>query len=206
MSIMANGHYDDTELQIFSHYPGQLMMTLDSPSFESKFSEYRWQNTLEIKLSQGTLVKNRPHSKNKCIHRIEYHDAYVQKHIIKEAKCVPPYWNESFANELGIDKCDTATELRKVHEFTENQKKMRSSPDPPCFTWFGSFTYTWQLGLNSDVSYIHIVYQDKYYAELVYSKAFGIEQLWSGIGGFAGLFIGFSLMQSPELIGKLRFG
>ena len=200
---MANEKYNETEMQIFSHYPGQLMTALHSPSFESKFSEYPWSKILEFKLTQGTLVKNRATSKKRCINHMSHHDAYVQNQISKEVKCVPPYWNETFAKELGVDKCENSTQLRKVHGFIENRKTMETSPDPPCYAWFGSSAYTLQPGTNKEISYIHIVYQDQYYAELVYSKAFGFEQLWSGVGGFAGLFIGFSLMQSPELIGRL---
>ena len=136
---------------------------------------------------------------------IGHHDTYIQKQISKEVKCVPPYWNDSFVNELRIDKCDNPAKLRTVHGLIENQETMKTPPDPPCFVWFGSSAYAWELGTDNEVSYIHFVYQDQYYAELVYSKAFGFEQLWSGVGGFAGLFIGFSLMQSPELIGRLDF-
>ena len=202
MSIMSNGSYRDTEMKIFLHYPGQLALAQKSPGFESVFSKYQWKSILEFKLYQGTLVKRRADAKKKCNDQIGNHDIYLQKEISKAANCVPPYWNETFASELGIGICDTSRKLKIVHSLIDYPKKMTASLDPPCFTWLPSLSYNWKSGIDGKVSYIRIVYQDQYYVELAYSKAFGLIDFLSGVGGFAGLFIGFSLMQCPEMIGK----
>ena len=204
-SFMAHGIYNSTRMQVFLHYPGQLMTSMNSPGFDSVFAEYQWNKILEVKLSQGTLVNKRPDSKQKCKVLIGSHDVYLQDQVSKKADCVPPYWNESLGTKQGIGKCHTPSQLKQVHNSIENLGNMSISQVPPCLKWFTSFTYNWQTASDDDVSYIHIVYQDQYYAELLYSRAFGIVDLFSGVGGFAGLFIGFSLVQSPEIVGMYNF-
>ena len=44
---------------------------------------------------------------------------------------------------------------------------------------------------------------DKYYEEITEIKDFGFEDFISGLGGFIGIFLGYSLMQIPELLCKL---
>ena len=42
---------------------------------------------------------------------------------------------------------------------------------------------------------------DKYYEEIKEIKEFGFEDFISGMGGFIGIFLGYSMMQIPQLIG-----
>ena len=46
---------------------------------------------------------------------------------------------------------------------------------------------------------ISIMYTTETYQEIRNEKAFGIEALGSGVGGFIGIFLGYSLLQVPEL-------
>ena len=43
-------------------------------------------------------------------------------------------------------------------------------------------------------------FPDETYQEILNVKSFNVEALWSSIGGFVGIFLGYSLMQVPELI------
>ena len=45
-----------------------------------------------------------------------------------------------------------------------------------------------------------IMLVQKYYQEIEFVKDFGFESFWSGIGGFVGIFLGFSMMQFPEAL------
>ena len=45
-------------------------------------------------------------------------------------------------------------------------------------------------------------YQEQYYQELRYLPGFDVETFISNIGGFVGIFLGYSMMQFPELLGK----
>ena len=53
------------------------------------------------------------------------------------------------------------------------------------------------------MSMIKFIYRDRQYEEIKFARDFGFESFWSGIGGFAGIFIGFSLMQIPAVLGNI---
>ena len=48
-----------------------------------------------------------------------------------------------------------------------------------------------------------LVYMDENYQEVVNARDFGFESFWSGVGGFVGIFLGYSLLQLPELLNML---
>ena len=48
---------------------------------------------------------------------------------------------------------------------------------------------------------VKFMYQEHYYQELEYLPDFDLETFISNIGGFVGIFLGYSLMQFPELLG-----
>ena len=47
---------------------------------------------------------------------------------------------------------------------------------------------------------IAFYYTEKMYEEIQYSKEMGFENWLSNVGGFVGIFLGYSMMQFPELI------
>ena len=58
------------------------------------------------------------------------------------------------------------------------------------------------LDANEMTSYLdlEIIHGSEMYQEIENVKDFGVESCWSGIGGFVGIFLGYSLLQIPELI------
>ena len=52
---------------------------------------------------------------------------------------------------------------------------------------------------------LNFVYMDDFYQEIVNVRDFGFESFWSGIGGFVGIFLGYSLLQIPDLLHDLWF-
>ena len=50
-----------------------------------------------------------------------------------------------------------------------------------------------------DVSFCFI-YSDKIYEEIKYSAKMGFESWLSNVGGFSGIFLGYSMMQMPDLL------
>ena len=87
---------------------------------------------------------------------------------------------------------------------------MLKARDVPCMSMFNSAV--WKKGSHDDLSnckkcvLIEIMYLDKYYEEISEIKDFGFEDLISGAGGFIGIFLGYSMMQIPQLMGMSNFG
>ena len=47
---------------------------------------------------------------------------------------------------------------------------------------------------------IRIVFPDETYEEIQNVKDFSFESLWGSVGGFVGIFLGYNLMQLPDLL------
>ena len=49
---------------------------------------------------------------------------------------------------------------------------------------------------------ISFLYTDRFYETVEYERSFGFESFWSGVGGFVGIFLGYSMMQVNWLLGN----
>ena len=50
---------------------------------------------------------------------------------------------------------------------------------------------------------LKFLYEDNIYEEIENTKSFDLESFVSGVGGFIGIFLGYSILQLPELLGLL---
>ena len=48
--------------------------------------------------------------------------------------------------------------------------------------------------------FLKFKYQDRTYQEVTNSRDFGFESFWSSVGGFVGIFLGYSMSQIPEIL------
>ena len=203
-SIVGPGVYNDSVISIVVHYPEQLLRSLETPTFTSTFSEYR--TDLELEVSQGTLLIKRVGSNEPCNDQMsDHYDTFVQKEMSKHFHCMPPYWNQNLKDELKLGECRSPDRLGYVYNKIKEHKRMLSELDSPCLDRFDAVVYNQKPIKDEGISQIKIIYKDRYDEEILYSQDFGFESFWSGIGGFAGLFMGISIMQIPPLFGKLIF-
>ena len=81
--------------------------------------------------------------------------------------------------------------------------KFKSYNEKPCAELFKSVAWNWEDKSHwNDKAHMKFEYIDDYYEEIEYLKYFGTESLISNLGGFIGIFLGYSLMQLPELLGR----
>ena len=66
ISILKNTLYRKTTMKFYVHHPGHLIRSLDNPSMSTSFSYYQLDTITEAKLSQGTTLRKRRDSKEKC--------------------------------------------------------------------------------------------------------------------------------------------
>ena len=69
---------------------------------------------------------------------------------------------------------------------------------------FNSVVWNWIQPWNrsKNDAFVEIIYVDKYYEEITQAKDFGFQDFWANLGGFIGIFLGYSMMQIPELLCK----
>ena len=200
--LMRNSMYANTEIRVFIHYPGQLIRSLAIPTFISSFRDYQYNKLLSFKISQSTIIRRR----SACDSTIEDYDTYLTNQVINKTKCVPPYWKKMM-NKSGLRMCTSNYELKIAYRYTQDWKSVTEAEQAarPCVDMYNIVGWNWldPVGTQkSNESQIKFYYQEEYYQELKYLPDFDLETFISNIGGFVGIFLGYSMMQFPELIGK----
>ena len=205
-TLMENVMFLDTELLIFIHYPGQLIRSLDIPSFTSSFLRYQQNKLLSFKISQSTIVRERSDYREPCDSTIKNYDRYLMNKVINKTRCIPSYWKDDVPDRLGLLECTSKEMLRIAFEDIRDWKKVMEDNDRPCVDMYTIAGWNWEQiegAKSSDETNIKFRYQEKYYQELRYLPDFDLETFISNIGGFVGIFLGYSMMQFPELIGMI---
>ena len=204
-NLINNAMYKATEMQIFIHHPGQLIRSLDVPNFKSSFDNYRYDKTLSFKLSQSTIVRRRPDSSEPCNSRIQDYDMFLINEVLKEMKCMPPYWKDYVRGTIHLEECTSPENLQIAYNYTKTWKAVMQKHFPPCIDMYNIAGWNWldaEGSENPEEARIKFTYQEQYYQELEYLPGFDLETFISNVGGFVGIFLGYSLMQFPELLGN----
>ena len=204
--LIESGTYENSEIQILIHYPNQLIQSLAIPSFTSTFSDYQRNKLLSFKMSQSTVIRRRPDYHEPCNSMIQDYDMYLMHGVINKTQCIPPYWMEMITDKPGLEMCTTQEQLKRAYGFIHNWKNVMKENDRPCVAMFNIVGWNWlavEGEKQSDDIQIKFYYQEQYYQELEYMPDFDLETFISNIGGFVGIFLGYSMMQFPELLGTL---
>lgn len=205
-SFLKDTSFSKTRLRIFIHPPNQLLRYFDVPSYEIRFDQIKdWNMKVELHISQVTVLRKRKKLHFPCNQEIENDDLKMMKGTVMKLGCIPIYWAKLINKELWlyIKICNTTDELQKAYHFANNHSKMISSYDPPCASMTVLVMY-YQQDLKSDSdTKIQLVYDTRNYQEIENLAEFGFESFWSSVGGFIGIFMGYSLLQVPEILGKV---
>ena len=205
-SLNANlppGIDNGTKIEIFVHYPGQLIKSFDNPRFASLLSDYKQDQPLEITLSQSTVLKKRPDSNSPCNDAIDDYDAHLVSELSKFLGCIPPYWKGRIIAGLQLEECKSQHKLKEAYHYIQNYNYHFDSLDTPCLDMFLSVTYNWQPIKKDGDSEIKFVYDEKFYEEIEYTRNLNLEGFISSVGGFVGIFLGYSIMQFPAFLAEL---
>ena len=168
-------------------------------------------------------MKKRENAETPCNPDYEqFNDTQWIKDAVQLIKCVPPFWkrfydveNSTFAScnskedfvkidllttrkgqnnvtTLNIDTCDelsfTKSITREPHNYCPPVREVSY-----CNTFSGNEKdKSWSLVFN-------VKFPDSFYTEITNSMEFGPESLGAGIGGYIGIFVGYSLMQIPSM-------
>ena len=200
-SLLQSGNHLDLELRVITHYPGQLLRSFDNPSYSSTLASYDKHKLLELKVSHITTLRKRPTSNVPCNDTIIDDDMVLIEEIIAHCGCVPPYWKRLVSNNQGYEECYTTQQLINVSNAIENYRSFFSNYEQPCTDM------TAMVMINKDVKQDHekhfgikVTYTEDFYLEIENLKEFSFETFFSGVGGLEGIFLGFSVLQIPDLL------
>ena len=208
-SIFGHEKYKDVDLQIFIHYPQQLIRSLHKPIFKSKVgpkkskydsSSELWDKLLKITIYKVTIFIKRSGSNIPCDEELENDDGKFRRQIITIIKCVPPYWTRLEGINSSVSTCNTVADLRNAHEWIQNYKKALGSYLQPCTQMEILGKFDREENNEWEDPRIKFAYENTGYEEMKNTKSFDFESFVSGVGGFIGIFLGYSILQIPDLL------
>lgn len=198
---IADSSFNDVEMSIHLHYPGQLWRSLENPQFRSELNYIDFKRILELKISNAVVERSRPDSNIPCNNEIDDDDKYLLHQIVERVGCVPPYWKNYFNDTNRIVDCKTSEELAKLSEHIENYEGVLYSYAPPCVDMTVQAVSNKDRGNPRDNETLVIFsYMERFYQEISNTQDFSFESFWSTVGGFIGIFLGYPLLQLPDLL------
>ena len=193
----------NTVVDVIIHYPGQLMKNLDNPSLTSE-SDVMKDKGLQLKISDTTVLKKRSVKGQLCSNNIADYDTYFHEAMINKIGCIPPFWMKRMKDTSRLKECTSPEKLWKVNDLIGNYKIMLDEIEAPCVDMFNSIGWNWLKVWSKRIknAFIEIIYVEKYYAEITQVEDFNFQDFISNLGGFIGIFLGYSMMQIPDLMSK----
>ena len=203
---------DWTKIEIFIHYPDQLLRVFDSPIFVSYLKDLEWEKpSLNFKISQVSILRKRPDANTPCDPHLQNDDLQLRIKVSEQVGCIPFYWTNIMSTSLKLKTCKTPEDMQKIWSLLRNVTRIQSSYHPPCNEMKLAVAYVQQktdefwaqkFSAFKDHGFLGIEFQymDKNYQEIINEQEFGLESLWSTVGGFIGIFVGTSVSQAPRLI------
>ena len=207
-SKMRQDIYKNVEFQVFIHYPGQLVRSFDTAALKAQFSGIDWTNDRKIQISQIVIFRKRPDSNHPCDQGLHDDDLQMMIRTIQEIGCIPIYWKDLIPKDVHFLECRSKLELQKAYYYVNHFKEIQELYYPPCVSMKTLATYTeitpdYTGGSYEHSGWVRFEYSDKYYQEIKNIQEFGFESFWSAVGGFVGIFMGYSILQLPDLFAKL---
>lgn len=203
--------YPDTEIHVFLHHPNHLIRSLDKPKYKSTFAylisklgqdKGNGPSILEFRISQVKQLRKRDTSATPCRDDIPNIDEFYQENVLKVLGCIPPYWISTVSNQHKLTKCTSPEKLKYAFKQIESLETIGDWEEKPCNEMLLlSIEY-----FNKEPSpkpkdiAIEFVYAEKTYEEIQYNKMMGFDGWLSNVGGFVGIFLGYSMLQVPEIL------
>ena len=216
-SIFFNGILPGTyDLVSNLHLPGEML----GNALGTKWTWNTRKNVSNVlqqrfTVKSMTLFRRRNKIQDVC-HEYKDFDRDYREAIIAKVGCIPPYWISSQI----FEKCKSARELQMIARYAF--KGYSGSPGlkrlfpKPCLELkklsFNDYDADLELKQietktpdliskkygKENVTNFLVIFEDNGIKEIIQVRAFGIASLVGNIGGYIGLFLGFSIIQFPS--------
>ena len=152
-------------------------------------------------------MKKRKNSKVPCNPDLENEDQKLLDAVIDHCGCMPQYWNG--LTNLSKPKCEQETEIDMITNLTTRMENVTALYSPPCHEMM--IVANAERMLETDPKderhlTIQINYLNEMFLEIENGERFSAQGFLCRIGGFLGMFLGFSLLQIPDLVAKALDG
>ena len=195
------------DLHIYIHHPGQLTRSLGSPNFVTEPRQLKPDfSKISLKLNDVSVLRKRTNSKGRCDADLHDDDIRFRQEVIRLVGCVPIYW-KSLTSMDGMDDsfklCTSFVEMSRIFDAIKHKKDIMATYDEPCDHMKVSVGFDQHPVLMDGYVLMELLYMETQYKETTNIREFGFESFWSSVGGFVGIFLGYSIMQIPQLLEDL---
>ena len=204
-SVLERPEFQDVRLKIVVHYPQQLMRSFHNPAFQStvRIWNKKYYNDVKIAISKVTILRKRPGSNVPCDDNLENDDEKLQQQIMNRIECTPPYWKRWDGMNSSLKVCKSDTKLRRAYSLILDYKNILKSYYSPCIQMEILSKFDRRQSKKGEEPRITFLYEEADYEEVTNTRSFDFASFVSGVGGFIGIFLGYSILQIPELVESL---
>ena len=212
------------DIHIFVHQKGQLLSALEQPHvvLENRIlvdaknrNDYGFSYEINLRINTVEVLKKRPDAVHSCDETLKDEDNFWINKAIKIIGCTPTFLKRFRWNSTLSGQTDTPLDCKKDHYYLyKNQYGAKYHFDnvsklyvPPCtqMTSIVSSVHSitpakFSFGTPTKSVKIRIEYAMNGFKQATNHRAFGVLSLWSQIGGFVGILLGYSLLQLPSLM------
>ena len=115
------------------------------------------------------------------------------------------YWDSLSDPKASRQLCKTAEQLKAVYEKNVNITDIISKSPEPCDVMrIPVDTQRTDISFESNMLYLSVLYLTTEYQEIINIRDFDLNSMFAGIGGFVGMFLGYSLLQLVDLLALPR--
>ena len=195
--------YSKVFLHVYLHHTGHLVRSLGNPHLKIYGNEiHDWNSKITLKINHVSILRKRENSKIPCDKDLQNDDNKFRQSIVKRVGCVPIYWTPLIFNQSNIKTCKTSAEMGEIYHYLTHKETIMSLYDQPC-DYMKISAETIQQPNYQRYIMLQFAYMIENYEEYVNHREFGIEGLGAGIGGYVGIFLGYSFLQIPSTINNL---
>ena len=129
------------------------------------------------------------------------------EYVNNRLKCIPPYWNkieDDHHDHDDFEVCSSQKMLGQVKDFWPLDGGIKANEvfknyTKPCnkMIVFNNMNHRAYDSLD-DVLKIKLRMREEFYQEILNTRAFGMADLWANIGGYVGIFCGYSILQATN--------
>ena len=108
---------------------------------------------------------------------------------------------QMITSHVSLKLCKKPTQLHRIYALMKNSTGFMTSYQQPCIELMTPINVQETRATNfaDGLILLTIPYATETFQETQNVKDFSLESMWSSAGGFVGIFVGYSLLQVPEL-------
>ena len=164
-------------------------------------------NSFNFRIAQVSVLRKRNDANVPCNTDVQ-DDQRFFKVIFRKISCIPPYWKIFNSNGTNSHYCKNASQIKKLWKDLKKVEWGDTSQllTQPCDKMSVSTSVEKSNTIAKFIGHLMVFrfsYLNEEYQEIINTKDFGFQGFWSNIGGFIGIFLGYSLLQTPDLFASI---